>query len=145
MRVVAILNGHKTIVLLDTGSTHNFMDNTLATSLKLHIDTENNFGVRVANGQIIKTTRECKEVKFKMQGLHLKLNFNLIELGGCGIVLGTQWLGTLGVISWDFKQLLIRFMYKGRQVWLQGVKEAKSMIQGNKDFKGKAVVKGLLL
>jgi hypothetical protein len=99
----------------------------------------------VANGQIIKTTGESKEVKFKMQGLHLKLNFNLLELGGCGIVLGTQWLSTLGVISWDFKQLLMGFMYEGRQVWLQGMKEAKSMIQGSKDFKGKAIVKGLLL
>ena len=33
MRMIAILNGQKTIVLLDTGSTHNFMDGTLAKTL----------------------------------------------------------------------------------------------------------------
>jgi hypothetical protein len=145
MRVIAILNGQKTVVLLDTGSTHNFMDRTLAKTLKLPIDVESNFGVRVANGQVIRTLGECKEVKFKMQGLHLKLTFNLLELGGCGIVLGTQWLSTLGVISWDFKNLVMGFMHEGKQVWLQGLKEKPNLIQRSKDFKGKATMKGLLL
>jgi hypothetical protein len=145
MRVIAILNGQKTAVLLDTGSTHNFMDETLAKTLKLPIDMESNFGVRVANGQVIRTLGECKEVKFKMQGLHLKLTFNLLELGGCGIVLGTQWLNTLGVISWDFKNLVMGFMHEGKQVWLQGLKEKPNLIQCSKNFKGKATMKGLLL
>uniref|UniRef100_A0A2N9ED64 Integrase catalytic domain-containing protein n=1 Tax=Fagus sylvatica TaxID=28930 RepID=A0A2N9ED64_FAGSY len=99
---------------------------------------------KVANGQVIRTLGECKEVKFKMQGLHLKLTFNLLELRGCGIVLGTQWLSTLGMINWDFKNLMMGFMHEGRQVWLQGLKEKPNLIQGSKDFKGKATMKGLL-
>jgi hypothetical protein len=144
MRVIAIVNGQTTVVLLDTGSTHNFMDETLAKTLKLPMDGESNFGVRVANGQVIRTLGECKEVKFKMQGLHLKLTFNLLELGGYGIVLGTQWLSTLGMINWDFKNLMMGFMHEGKQVWLQGLKEKPNLIQGSKDFKGKATMKGLL-
>ena len=35
MRAVACINGHKAIVLIDTGSTHNFLYNNLAKSLKL--------------------------------------------------------------------------------------------------------------
>ena len=46
MRVITILNGQKTVVLLDTGSTHSFMDGTLAKTLKLPIDVESNFRVR---------------------------------------------------------------------------------------------------
>jgi hypothetical protein len=99
---------------------------------------------KVANGQVIRTLGECKEVKFKMQGLHLKLTFNLLELRGCGIVLGTQWLSTLGMINWDFKNLMMGFMHEGRQVWLQRLKEKPNLIQGSKDFKGKATMKGLL-
>uniref|UniRef100_A0A2N9GXV5 Ty3 transposon capsid-like protein domain-containing protein n=1 Tax=Fagus sylvatica TaxID=28930 RepID=A0A2N9GXV5_FAGSY len=116
MRVIAIVNGQTTVVLLDTGSTHNFMDGTLAKTLKLPIDGESSFGVRVANGQVIRTLGECKEVKFKMQGLHLKLTFNLLELGGYGIVLGTQWLSTLGMINWDFKNLMMGFMHEGNKI-----------------------------
>uniref|UniRef100_A0A2N9HHB4 Chromo domain-containing protein n=1 Tax=Fagus sylvatica TaxID=28930 RepID=A0A2N9HHB4_FAGSY len=80
-----------------------------------------------------------------MQGLHLKLTFNLLELGGYGIVLGTQWLGTLGVSNWDFKNLVMGFMHEGKKVWLQGLKDKPNLIEGSKDFKGKATMKGLLL
>jgi hypothetical protein len=100
---------------------------------------------KVANGQVIRTLGECKEVKFKMQGLHLKLTLNLLELRGCGIVLGTQWLGTLGVSNWDFKNLVMGFMHEGKKVWLQGLKDKPNLIEGSKDFKGKATMKGLLL
>jgi hypothetical protein len=98
MRVVACINGHKEIVLIDTSSTHNFLDSKLANSLKLLIDTTS-CGVKVANGEVIKTMGECRAIKFKMQVLNLEVNFNLLNLEGCGIVLGTQWLSTLGMIS----------------------------------------------
>jgi hypothetical protein len=63
MRVVACINRHKAIVLIDTGSTRNFLDNNLAKSLKLAIDTISYFGVKVANGEVIRTKRECKTCK----------------------------------------------------------------------------------
>ena len=107
--MIAILNGQKTIVLLDTGSTRNFMNSTLATSLKLQIETDNSFGVRVTNGQVIKTIGECKEVKFKMKGLHMKLNFNLLDLGGCGMVCGTR--GVIGEMRWNFLRIYAPIPY----------------------------------
>ena len=55
MRVIALINGKKAVVLIDTGSTHNFMDNGLTASLKLQVDHTSCFGVKVANGQIIRT------------------------------------------------------------------------------------------
>ena len=114
-RVIAILNGQKNVILLNTGSTHNFMDETLAKGLKLQTNVESNFGVRVANGQVIRTIGECKEMK-----LYLKLTFNLLDLEGCGIVLGTQWLSTLGVISWDFKNLVMGFKHEGNKCGCKG-------------------------
>lgn len=87
------------LYLVDTSRTHNFMDKSLTASLKLQVDNGSFFGFKVANGQVIKTKIECKGIKFNIQGIYLQLNFNLHELGGCGIVPGTQWLSTLGVIS----------------------------------------------
>ena len=37
------------------------------------------------------------------------------------MVLGTQWLSTLGAIIWDFKLLTMRFCYLGKEVFLQGL------------------------
>ena len=140
MRVITLINRQKAVVLIDTSSTHNLMGNGLAASLKLQVDHTSCLGVKVANGQIIRTLGECKSIKFKMQELQLEMNFNLLELGGYGIVLGTQWLSTLGVISWDFKKLLMGFMFKGKQIWLQVIKITKSMIQGSKKFHGGAAL-----
>ena len=50
MKVIVIINGQKAVVLINTGNTHNFMDKSFATSLKLQVDSESCFGVRVANG-----------------------------------------------------------------------------------------------
>ena len=65
-RVITIINGQKAMVLIDTGSTHNFMDKSLVVSLKLQVNNENCFGIKVANGQIIKTKGECKAIRFKI-------------------------------------------------------------------------------
>jgi hypothetical protein len=61
MRVVACINGHKAIVLIDTGSTHNFLDNNLAKSLKLVIDTTSCFRVKVANGEESKPKENARQ------------------------------------------------------------------------------------
>jgi hypothetical protein len=39
---------------------------------------------------------------------------------------------------------MMGFMHEGKKVWLQGLKEKPNLIQGSKDFKGKATMKGLL-
>uniref|UniRef100_A0A2N9HQY9 RNA-directed DNA polymerase n=1 Tax=Fagus sylvatica TaxID=28930 RepID=A0A2N9HQY9_FAGSY len=69
MRVVACINGKKAVVLIDIGSTHNFLDCDLAKSLRFGIDTSSCFGVKVANGEVIRTKGECKDIQFKIQGL----------------------------------------------------------------------------
>ena len=62
------------------------------------------------------------------------------------MVLGTQWLSTLGVISWDFHLLTMRFLYKGKSVFLQGLQLAASstIFDANKLFGG-LTKKGLVL
>ena len=106
------------MVLLDIGSTHNFLDWNLAKSLKLNIDTTKTFKVKVANGVIISTEGEVRNLLVETQGHQFHIDFSLLELGRGGVVLGTQWLRTLGVISWDFEKLVIGFTHQSKQVWL---------------------------
>ncbi|GJX25127.1 retrotransposable element Tf2 [Tanacetum coccineum] len=46
------------------------------------------------------------------------------NVGGCEIVLGIQWLSTLGNILTNFKELRMEFKYKGRKVLLRGISKA---------------------
>jgi hypothetical protein len=139
MRVICKINNDKAMILLDTGSTHNFLDWNLAKSLKLKIDTTKTFKVKVANGAIISTKGEVKNLLVETQGHQFHIDFSLLELGGGGVVLGTQCLRTLEVISWDFEKSSMGFTHQDKQVWLQGIKTGKSMIHGNKEFARKPV------
>lgn len=40
-------------------------------------------------------------------------DFLVMPLGGCEVVLGVQWLSTLGSIEWNFLQLTIKFELEG--------------------------------
>jgi hypothetical protein len=44
-----------------------------------------------------------------------------IDMGGCDIVLGVDWLRTLGPILMDFKELTMQFNQEGQQYKFQGI------------------------
>ena len=44
-----------------------------------------------------------------------------IDMGGCDIVFGVEWLHTLGAILMDFKDLTMQFQQEGQQYKFQGI------------------------
>ena len=50
------------MILIDSGSTHNFIDAILVSQLHIHVDTSQILEVKVANGDVIKTQGVCKAV-----------------------------------------------------------------------------------
>ena len=45
----------------------------------------------------------------------------VIDMGNCDIVLGVEWLRTLGPILMDFKELTMQFHQEGQQYKFQGI------------------------
>ena len=45
-------------------------------------------------------------VKLQLGDYHLKTHTFAIDMGGCDIALGAEWLCTLGPVTMDFKELL---------------------------------------
>ena len=84
--------------LIDSGSTHNFLDAAELLTLNLPLDTSQMLEVKVVDGNTIKTLGVCHGVTIIIQGSTFVVDFNVLHLGGCAVVLGTQWLSTLGAI-----------------------------------------------
>lgn len=89
MRIKGKINRHWVVILIDTGSTHNFLDVAILSKLQLCLDPTISFEVKVANGATIKTKGVCLGVKVVMQGHMFSMDLNVFPLGDCELVLGT--------------------------------------------------------
>lgn len=56
-----------------------------------------------------------------MQGTQFFPSLYILELGRCDVVLGVNWLETLGPIVWDFSKLSKQIMKDGRNIELRGL------------------------
>ena len=82
----------------------------MARSLHIFIHLINNFQVLIANEGTEKCGGHFENVKLQMGDYHLKTCMFVIDMGGCDIVLGAEWLHTLGPITMDFQELYMSFV-----------------------------------
>ena len=103
MRTMGNIKKNTIIILIDIGTTHNFLDVTMAKHTGCITQQDKPLMVAMADGTKIANTMTCKQLTWSMQGKEFKAYMRLIPLGGCDMVLGIQWLAQLGLILWDFK------------------------------------------
>ena len=145
MRVIGKVKHKSMVILIDLGSTHNFVDTSLFSQLHIHVDSTQILEVKVANGEVLRTHGLCKDVSIGLQGHQFLVQLHVLPMGGCDLILGTQWLSTLGVIQWDFKLLTMCFLYGQNSVLLHGLKRAGTHIQEGVHFLKEPVKRGLIL
>jgi hypothetical protein len=63
----------------------------------------------------------CEKVFLQIGRYHLKSHMFSIDMGGCDIVLGVEWICTLDPITMDFKNLTMKFQQEGQQYKFQGI------------------------
>jgi hypothetical protein len=71
-----------------------------AQEVNCYIHLDNNFQIMIANGSSMKCGGCCKNVRLQIGQYHMKSHMFAINLGGCDIVLGAEWLHTLGLSPW---------------------------------------------
>jgi hypothetical protein len=65
---VRFIQTKRVVILIDSGSTHNFIDPSSFTKVPLGEVILLHLQVRVANGDIMSSSRKCNFVTFKVQG-----------------------------------------------------------------------------
>ncbi|CAA0810409.1 Unknown protein, partial [Striga hermonthica] len=98
----AELGGKLVEVLVDSGSTLNFIDEELSKEIKIPFTKVKPFGVKVVNGETLRGDILFKSVKLKAQGQRMRVDLYALPLKATDIVLGCQWLETLGPITTDY-------------------------------------------
>jgi hypothetical protein len=121
LKLIDYIKHRKVIILVDSGSTHNFIHHRISQETHCYIHAVNNFQIMIANGGSMKCGRHCENVCLQIGVYHLKSHMFAINMGGCDIVLGADWLRTLGPILMDFKELTMQFDQEGHRYKLQGI------------------------
>ena len=116
MKVGGLLKQQPITVLIDTGSTNNFLNSKVAARMALHIEGCSKFDVKVADGRILKCDQRCPQVKLLLQDQEIITDFFLLPIDDYEAVLGIEWLTTLGDVSWNFSKLIMKFYCKGNSV-----------------------------
>lgn len=109
MRLLGEINNQNVLILIDTSSTHSFIDPYVAKKAKLPMG-DIQLTVKVANGGTLSYLGYCKAVPLILQDIHFLANLYVLTLGGCEVVLGVDWPSSLGSILWNFSDLTMQFL-----------------------------------
>ncbi|XP_062103343.1 uncharacterized protein LOC133814394 [Humulus lupulus] len=107
-------------VLIDTGSNNNFIQEALAARLGLNCEVTKRFKVYMGNGNSLWCSQLCKGVELVLQGHKFLVDLYILPIWGLNVVLGMQWLQTLGPCIHDHKALTMEFQWQGAVVKLAG-------------------------
>jgi len=120
MRVTGLFKKKPLHILIDSGITHNFLDVHLAKKLGCEIANMDPLSVTVADGARVQVNSMVKEFSWLLHNASFKYDMLLLPLGCCDMVLGIEWLITLGDITWNFEKLTMEFVVHGRKLVLRG-------------------------
>ncbi|XP_019423050.1 PREDICTED: uncharacterized protein LOC109332520 [Lupinus angustifolius] len=120
LKFLGTIYGHHVTVLVDTGSSHNILQPRLANFLNLPISKTTQFPVMVGNGAHIFCSGLCDATPITLQQQQFLIPFYLLPIKGADVVLGIDWLQTLGPIVSDFSVPSMQFNVGQTIVTLKG-------------------------
>ena len=99
-------------MLIDLGSTHNFIHCKVAKELNFFLYPTLKCQVMVANGGTINFSGKCHNIKLTIGEYVLNSPMLSIPMGGANVALGVQWLQSLGTVAFNFQELFLNFFFR---------------------------------
>jgi hypothetical protein len=114
MRLPLSVQDQALITMIDSNSTHYFMVARVARRLNLTPTTKDGMTMGVANGERLPCLEICAALLHQRRAIMHRLPHHCME--SYEMVLGCNWLCTLGPIVWDFSRLSMAFWWLDHRV-----------------------------
>ena len=121
LKIEGYIKKRKVTVLIDCGSTHNFIHCKLAKALNCFVYPAPEFQLMIANGGTINCSGKCHKITLTIGEYVLNILILAIPIGGVDVVLGVQWLQSLGMVALNFLELFMKFSLDGKELELRGI------------------------
>ncbi|XP_074342098.1 uncharacterized protein LOC141679516 [Apium graveolens] len=113
-------------MLVDSGSTNNFISPAGVKNLGLTIIRCSPISVSVANGAQLSCTQRVNKVNLEIDGLTFYVDMRVLPIGGYDIILGVEWMKIVSPVVFDFEDNHISVWWQGKRTELnQKVKVPK--------------------
>eukprot|EP00253_Pinus_taeda_P036497 PITA_36497 len=96
LRVRGTVRGQRVSVLVDSGTTHNFIDAQMVEQRGIQTESFDGFSVLVPGDQTMTCARYVPELSVTMGTYTLTNHFFVVDVPDTNMILGVQWLITLG-------------------------------------------------
>jgi hypothetical protein len=104
-----IIQGQRDISLVYGGKTQKFIDTALVARKALQIEEFEGFDVAIAYGHMVECLDRVPDLELKSGNYTMRDTFYVVDLSDIDVVLGVQWLITLGNISTNYQTLEMGF------------------------------------
>jgi predicted aspartyl protease len=121
MKLMGQIQGHDVLILVDSGSTNNFISTSLAAQLQGVQKLSKPVKVKVAGGGMLQGDLEVPDCEWTCQGNVFATSFKALPLHCYDVILGMQWLEQFGLMQTHWAQKWFQFEWKGKQCRLQGL------------------------
>ncbi|XP_073358167.1 uncharacterized protein [Aegilops tauschii subsp. strangulata] len=122
IRLQATVGTQTILVLVDSGSTHSFVNSSFAAGIGAATSTISPISVRVANGQRLHCTAMVPQLQWCIQEHQFTTDMRVLDLGVYDAVLGVDWLARHSPMQCDWQLKTMQFERKGKIVHLKGVR-----------------------
>jgi hypothetical protein len=108
--------------VIDGGATHNFIDASLVSRQALQTKEFEGFDVAVADDHTVECLDIVPDLEIKLGNYTVRDTFYVVDLSDTDVVLGVQWMITLGKITTNYQTLEMGFRDRdGKKVVLRGM------------------------
>jgi hypothetical protein len=129
LKFAASIQNFQSIILVDSGSSHNFISEALAAKLTPWIALPHSMAVRVADGAMLQCTHEVVNCSWSVKGQLFNTTFKILPLQCYDAIIGMEWLESFSPMQIEWKQKWLSFDYQGTSVKLRGIQEAPATLQ----------------
>ena len=105
LRITSRVEKQQLFILVDSGSTHNFINNQVADMLCCKLTSIKALIVQVADGETMTCTSVCNNLQWSMQGVGFAADVFILDLKNYDMILGTK----LKTIICNYKKIWMAF------------------------------------
>ncbi|XBI69047.1 hypothetical protein VPH35_048168 [Triticum aestivum] len=107
IRLLGRIAGKEVLILVDSGSSHSFISEEVASHLADKVQPMNQISVKIANGGLLSCSAMIPACTWQTQGFEFKTDMRVLQLGCYDMVVGMDWLQQCGPMWVDWKQKIL--------------------------------------